>query len=355
MKFFLRLRVKSFAKPEVVAKSTELGNKMTSISVCIPNFNNAAYLEQCIKSAVEQIGIETEIIVVDDGSTDNSQEIIHSFGGKIQAFILEENIGQIAATNLAVSKASHDYCIILHSDDYMLPNSGTTLARLLDKNQTAGMAAGERVETNQHGEVRSLTPLFDGDYIIPGKGHAAVFIFTSYLPCQVMFRKSLFDRIRGAEPGFIIDLDGLLWFKLALTADVVYTQRKVAAYRVHPGSITSQSNGSDTHILDYYRTLARKIEYGQHEPEVQNVLPRIPNHLAKLTLRYCHEMLAAGHHLLAQRHLHLARFFHEEVIHTDDFQELDAQISSGSVVKYTFGGRPQRKYSYLPPDGSIKL
>src|SRR5687768_8169523 len=98
------------------------------ISVIIPNYNYGIYLGQAIDSVLKQTYSKVEIIVVDDGSTDNSQDILIKYKEKI-TFIKQANKGVGAARNTGVKNSSGEFVSFLDSDDIWLP---TKLERQLE-------------------------------------------------------------------------------------------------------------------------------------------------------------------------------------------------------------------------------
>ena len=91
------------------------------ISVIIPNYNGARFLREAIDSALDQQGVDVEVIVVDDGSTDDSREIIESYGDRIWP-IFQANQGACAARNAGLAMARGEYVKFLDGDDYLLPD-----------------------------------------------------------------------------------------------------------------------------------------------------------------------------------------------------------------------------------------
>ncbi len=97
------------------------------LTVIVNSYNYAAYVGQAIGSAVSQDYADKEIIVVDDGSTDTSRQIILSFGKAITP-IFHANLGQARSCLRAVAAATGDYILFLDSDDYLLPGALTAVA-----------------------------------------------------------------------------------------------------------------------------------------------------------------------------------------------------------------------------------
>ena len=106
--------------------------KKTKISVIVPVFNTAKLLPKCIDSILEQTWTNIEIILVDDGSTDNSAEILRSYAKKNPEqikTIFKNNSGQASARNMALNIMNGEYVSFVDSDDWITPNM---LQSLLD-------------------------------------------------------------------------------------------------------------------------------------------------------------------------------------------------------------------------------
>lgn len=104
------------------------------LSVLINNYNYAPFLRACIDSVLAQdhSEFEFEVVVVDDGSTDNSREIIASYGSQIVS-VLKENGGQASSFNAGFAAATGEIIFLLDSDDEFLPGKLHQIARLYDR------------------------------------------------------------------------------------------------------------------------------------------------------------------------------------------------------------------------------
>jgi len=98
------------------------------VSIVIPNYNYAGFVGAAIESALAQTHPLTEVIVVDDGSTDGSRAVIEGYGHRITA-ILQANAGQLAACAAGFARARHEIIIFLDSDDVLAPEAAATVAR----------------------------------------------------------------------------------------------------------------------------------------------------------------------------------------------------------------------------------
>lgn len=97
---------------------------MATITVCVPVYNSSIYLKDCLESIRNQTFTDLEIICVDDGSTDNSLEILKEYermDSRIQLIVQERNMGVGAARNIAIDRASGKFMSFIDSDDFIEP------------------------------------------------------------------------------------------------------------------------------------------------------------------------------------------------------------------------------------------
>ncbi|MGN6234364.1 MAG: glycosyltransferase family 2 protein [Trinickia sp.] len=101
---------------------------MKSVTIAICNYNYERFLAEAIDSALSQDYPATEVLVVDDGSTDGSRKIIEGYGTRIRA-VMKENGGQVSAYNRALDEIDSEYVILLDADDLLYPNAVTEVMR----------------------------------------------------------------------------------------------------------------------------------------------------------------------------------------------------------------------------------
>ena len=92
---------------------------MTKVSLIVPIYNSQNYLEKCIKSLISQTLKDIQIILINDGSTDNSEKIIKSFDDKRIVYISKNNEGIGKTRNLGIDKATGEFLAFVDSDDYL--------------------------------------------------------------------------------------------------------------------------------------------------------------------------------------------------------------------------------------------
>ena len=166
------------------------------ISVIVPVYNVENYLEKCLNSLVNQTLQEIEILVINDGSTDNSQKIIdvfqNKFPQKIKTFA-KENGGLSDARNYGIDRATGEFLAFVDSDDYV---SATMMEEMygLAKKHEAEIVICNLQKVDENGIVtQKLTQIPNLPEKINLEKHFSVFSDVSYFACNKIFKRELFE------------------------------------------------------------------------------------------------------------------------------------------------------------------
>ena len=166
------------------------------ISVIVPVYNVENYLEKCLNSLVNQTLEEIEILVINDGSTDNSQKIIEVFQSKFPQKIktfAKENGGLSDARNFGIDRASGNFLAFVDSDDYISENMFLEMYELAIKNE-AELVICNLQKVDENGTVtQKLTQIPNLSEKIDLEKNFSVFSDLSYFACNKIFKKELFD------------------------------------------------------------------------------------------------------------------------------------------------------------------
>jgi glycosyltransferase involved in cell wall biosynthesis len=125
--------------------------KQPKVSIVIPAFNQSNYIEQAIQSVLAQSYPDWELIVVDDGSTDDTAARIASFTDPRIRYIHQQNKGLPGARNTGIAQATGEYIAFLDADDAYHPEKLVLHIAHLDQNPTVGLSYSARVHIDQHG------------------------------------------------------------------------------------------------------------------------------------------------------------------------------------------------------------
>ena len=169
------------------------------ISVIVPVYNVENYLEKCLNSLVNQTLQEIEILVINDGSTDNSQKIIEFFQSKFPQKIktfAKENGGLSDARNFGIDRATGEFLAFVDSDDYV---SATMMEEMygLAKKHEAEIVICNLQKVDENGIVtQKLTQIPNLPEKIDLEKHFSVFSDISYFACNKIFKRELFEEKR---------------------------------------------------------------------------------------------------------------------------------------------------------------
>lgn len=209
------------------------------ISVIMPCFNAAPFIECAINSVFTQSYPSIELIIVDDGSTDGSYKIINAASARYERLkiIKKINQGPYPARNLGISKAEGEFIAFLDADDYWSPDCIEKLYNtLIDHGADISYCGWQNVsDTGQNGPLYIPPPYEKGDIVLS---------FLSGCPWPIhaaLVRKKLVNKINGFSTRYYSSMDYDFWLRLiTLTQKIVLTPRVMAFYRWHSyGQISS--------------------------------------------------------------------------------------------------------------------
>lgn len=186
-----------------------------TISVVIPLFNKEKYVGRAIDSVLSQTFQDFEVVVVNDGSTDNSPEIVRGCNDHRIRLVDQENKGVASARNRGVTESKSDLIAFLDADDEWLPNFLETILGLVERFPDAGLyATGYRLLKSDKHAYRNITIKGGcekcGCYF--DLSRKKYFISAS----SVAIRRSVFDRVGGFRVGYVSGDDMDMWFRIGL-------------------------------------------------------------------------------------------------------------------------------------------
>jgi len=232
-----------------------------AVSVVIPLYNKGPYIARALNSVLAQIFQDFEVIVVDDGSTDNGAEVVRGFRDPRVRLIQQENQGVSAARNRGIEEARAELVAFLDADDEWLPEFLDTVLRLRSKYPDAGLY-GTAYEVHFPGSiVKRIYNKNDGERLL-----------SSYFGALVNFDSVIFNSSSFAAPKYVLtglggyprdakwNEDGTLWGMIALQFTIAYSPKicsichKYSAY-----SSTEITDYLENPFLQYLNTVPRDI------------------------------------------------------------------------------------------------
>jgi glycosyltransferase involved in cell wall biosynthesis len=308
--------------------------KQKLVSVCIPTYNSANFIEETLRSIIAQSYENIEIIIGDNASIDNTYEIIRKFSEKdlrIKYYRNEFNLGYSSNCNKLISMANGEYIAIYHADDIYDLNIIKQQVELLDKNKELLGVFTSYDKINENGEVfKEISyPIISDEEVIEinldkfinvvlEKGGSCFCCPTS------MIRKSIYLKLKGYDQNLKYIEDQDMWARILLNGPMAIINLKLIKYRIH----TKQSS------LIYINT---------DRDELSLPLKHINDFLLnnKLYILYKAKLLRAQ----AFDYIHLAKLsafrqnypeFHKNICHSRQLSNLGLNSRTGLVQNWPF-------------------
>lgn len=217
----------------------------TKISICIPTYNRAKYIAETIKSALFQQSNSYEIIVVDDGSTDNTKETVESFNSSKIRYIFKEHTNAPETRNLAVKEAKGEYILWLDSDDILELNVVETYLELIDKHKNIDVLYGDIDICDS--TLNLKTKKTYSDWYNRNAELIALELTGNYIPNGgSLIKKDLFERVGNYNTSFRRAHDYEFWSRAVKTAKFKHCGETVLKWRWHDSNMSAESVKIDT-------------------------------------------------------------------------------------------------------------
>ncbi|MEM9508384.1 MAG: glycosyltransferase family A protein [Cyanobacteria bacterium P01_E01_bin.35] len=211
---------------------------VVKVSVIIPAYNGDRYLAAAIDSVLEQNFQNYEIIVVDDGSTDNTPQIAQQYGNAIQ-YLSQANQGVAASRNLGLATARGEYIAFLDQDDVFLPHKLSSQVDLLERDPNLGMVNSGWQITNEQGELQAAVEPWKQ---IPDLTAVNIIIWKPVFLGAILLRHSWLDRVAGFDTTLEQTPDVDLVMRLAMIGcPAAWIEQTTVQYRQHEANASKNT------------------------------------------------------------------------------------------------------------------
>ncbi|OGO16098.1 MAG: hypothetical protein A2Y93_02910 [Chloroflexi bacterium RBG_13_68_17] len=222
---------------------------MDLVSIIIPAYNQAGFLAQSVRSALSQTHRALEVIVVDDGSTDDTPSVVRTLADPRLRYVRQENQGLSSARNTGMRASNGGLLSFLDADDLFLPDKLTLLVGELQARPQVGLVAGQAIPVDKDG--RPAGRVFDRGFPDP----ANRWLLGNPLHVgSVLLRREWQERVGWFDETLSSYEDWDLWLRLARGGCLMgWLPRPVSLYRFHSAQMTrdgGQMTRSSFAVLD---------------------------------------------------------------------------------------------------------
>jgi glycosyltransferase involved in cell wall biosynthesis len=232
------------------------------VSICIPTFNRRDYLKETLDSVFAQTYKDYEIIIVDDGSTDGTEEMIKNGGYGNLRYYWQENAGLSAARNKLINLSPAEFITFIDSDDLLVPDAVERMMKIMEAEGGDVIVYGPYLRIDENGNVfgRCKRKLYSG--------FITTQLFENILvhSCGSIFPKRILQEAGGFDESLKVSLDYDLWLKLSLKYRFIALREPTFKRRRHHTNLSAV-------CAENMMTELKVLERFYYEREGRNVIP----------------------------------------------------------------------------------
>jgi glycosyltransferase involved in cell wall biosynthesis len=228
------------------------------VTIITPSYNQADFIEQTIRSVLEQNYPNLEYMIVDGGSTDGSVEIIRRYAGQLAWWVSEKDSGQAEAINKGFARASGEFVAWVNSDDLLQPGAILAAVEAFQQHPEAGLVYGDVLAINGAGQAINLMKF--APYRLED-------LMAFKVICQpgVTMRRAVLEQAGYLDARMHYMLDHHLWLRMVRLAPMVYLARQQAMARYHAAAknlVQAARFGEEGLLIAAW--LEKQPEYASH-------------------------------------------------------------------------------------------
>jgi GT2 family glycosyltransferase len=227
-----------------------ISKSIPSVFVAVPCYNYGRFLEQCVGSVLAQAGVEVQVLIIDDASSDDTADVARRLtqnDPRVHFIRHVNNAGHIATFNEGIAAASGDYFLLLSADDYLLPGALGRAAALMERRRDVAFTFGQAtVEGQETGRVSALPveTMGQAERILTGREFVELSGPRNIVPAlTAVIRRSVQQRAGGYLNTLPHSGDMEMWLRLAAAGAVGYIAAVQAVYRRHDNNMSIAYDG----------------------------------------------------------------------------------------------------------------
>lgn len=251
--------------------------------VLVPSYNHARYIEECLRSIFDQTLPPKKLLVIDDGSSDGSVDVIRRvladcpFASEL---IARENRGLCRTLNEGIAKSSGEYFAYLGSDDRWMPGMIAARTRLLDECRNAVLAYGNALLVDAEGDILYSTADQNEVKYPDGNPSSMLFEGTAPISSSVVYRRSALDDVSWDENARLEDYE--MYLKLMTRGEFAFDPAVLSVWRLHGYNTSSD----DAMMLDELIAAQRRNTEAIGAENIDRVNGRTRFRYARIALQH---------------------------------------------------------------------
>jgi len=271
------------------------------VSVIIPNYNYAQFVSQAIDSALNQTYSNIEVIVVNNGSTDDSIETLRKYGNRIY-LVDQENLGQSRARESGLAKATGDYIAFLDADDIWEPSKIAKQIRLFGPKTELIYCGIARFSENDQMFVSTHMPQFKGPCAAAFISNPGVSIVLSG-ESTAIFTRGLLEKVGGFDPNLNSAAGWDFFRRCSKITEFDFVSEALTKYRIHDSNMSNNSMITIPDIRHAYKKLFEDKDWSLSQKVIRQTIVSLEYAFLKTYLKNRDYKAAygAGFKMLTQR------------------------------------------------------
>lgn len=264
-----------------------------AISVCIPNYNYANYLAECIESVLAQDFSDFELLIQDDGSTDDWEAVVHQFrDARISVERNAARLGWVGNWNACIERARGELIALLHADDYFLPGMLRTADQAFQSRDKVGLVFSAVQLIDGEGTLKRVWQPFAHDFVRSSKEFLPELVRGNFIRTPtVIVRRECYDRLGAFSRKLAFTADWEMWLRIAAEYEVAYFATPYAAYREHAGNAT---RAFERNVKDLQADRDALALFFQEHPESVSLAPSAYTAVSERAMEQIRACLADG-------------------------------------------------------------
>lgn len=206
------------------------------VSVLLPTYNRAQYVGRTVQSLLGQTYPDLEVVVVDDGSTDDTAQVVRQFADAPVLYIYQENRGVGGALNTAFRASRGRYIALSGSDDLWLPELLSEEVPILEGNPGIGLVYARAQAMDPYD--LPLAQVLGAPEKYPGHTFKSLLYGDHVCGLTALIRREHIEQVGLWDEGLVANEDWDLWLRLSLVCRFHFLDKVLARFRIHPGNIT---------------------------------------------------------------------------------------------------------------------